>query len=196
MNAEADIEISVSTFNDIIIVKNSLVICDIDETLLYYEGIDKKWWSETFYRYYQIHKDYDKADQLCLAEWTSHITSADKYPFFTDRAGYANMIAKINETNSQIVFLTARCEYLRDMTLKHLHHLNIDNPILHFTGGQCKGKYILENILNVNVRANVRANVNSDLRNIIFIDDRLQNIVDVKNKLINFNLTCYLFIMQ
>lgn len=117
MNAEADIEISVSTFNDIIIVKNSLVICDIDETLLYYEGIDKTWWSETFYRYYQIHKDYDKADQLCLAEWTSHITSADKYPFFTDIAGYANMIAKINETNSQIVFLTARCEYLRDNPL-------------------------------------------------------------------------------
>ncbi len=170
----------IRSFDEVTILQNSLVVCDIDETLLYFDGIDKKWWSQTFDEFYRIHNDYDKADKLSLDKWISHINNNN--PYITDESGYNNMLKRINDTNSKLVFLTARYEYLRNTTLKHLFHLNIHNPILHFTGGQCKGRYIFDNLIN------------PIPERVIFIDDLQQNINDVRNNITN--IECYLFIYQ
>ena len=174
----------ISSFNEIIINQKSLIICDIDETILYFEGIDKQWWVDTFNTFYKIHNDYDKADKLSLDKWISYII--DNNPYTTDEIGYNNMLKRVNDTNSRLLFLTARHEHLRDITLKHMLHLNIHNPILHFTNGNCKGQYILDNLINSSQNFEINSN------NIIFIDDLLQNIANVSDKLAE-HVTCYLF---
>jgi hypothetical protein len=34
----------ISSFQEVKIKTNTLVLCDIDETVLRFDGIDKKWW--------------------------------------------------------------------------------------------------------------------------------------------------------
>lgn len=169
----------INNFNDIEIELKTLIICDIDDTILKYnkdlnyfinlnnQTIDNielsKLKAQDDYEFYQIDKYYDDI---------SH----------TDLEGFYNMIEKINKVNGNIVFLTARHKTSDIFTRKQLDIININyNEFeIHYTGNLIpKGEYI-------NKYINLRY-----YDKIIFIDDQNYNLYSVNE--INPDIKCYKF---
>lgn len=171
----------IRTFNDIEIQHNTLVLCDIDDTVLAFDKIDKHWWRERFAYYYTRNGDYDFSDQAVLKEWIYLIKTQAPVPVDTD--GFINFMEKLVQTNSRIIFVTARTSELVDVTIKHLYHIGITNPDVHYVGDMPKGDYI-KNAISF-----------TDFDNIIFIDDLEQNINSVE-RVFGDTVHKYLFIMN
>ena len=93
----------ITKFNQIDIIPNSLIVLDIDETIIKFDNINKKWWRNTFDKYYSLTQDYDNADNLSLDEWISYV----------------------NKHDCDLIFLTARNASLKDITHLHLNKVNL-----------------------------------------------------------------------
>jgi hypothetical protein len=172
----------ISSFNDIKITKNNtLVLCDIDDTILHYP--------ECINRYLEIMKDFK--DHLTKEEliqefyYFCNMYKKINKPTHTDYEGFMNMIHKINECNGKLLFLTARNKSFHDGTKKHLSDIGVscDDNDIHYTNNTIsKGEYIKNNI-NVN-----------EWNEIIFIDDYLSFIKSVNN--LFPQIICYNFIVK
>jgi hypothetical protein len=114
----------IDNYDMIVIKKNSFVVFDIDETLIYFENITPLWWKKTFDKYYALFNDYDKADELALNEWESLIVSIKPKPI--DIIGLDKLIKQIKQSGSDMIFITARRTYLKNLTLQHLKYCNIN----------------------------------------------------------------------
>lgn len=160
----------ISSFEDLTIKKNSIVLCDIDETILKYDGINERWWRERFNSHYENNKDYDEADLNTLKDWKNFICESN--PKYTDEIGFINMLKEIKDTNSDLHFVTARTNDLVDITKKHFKDLNIDfyDGQIHYVGKGCKGEYIKDKFKLTKY----------DM--VIFIDDKKYNLDAVKEK--------------
>lgn len=175
----------ISSYDNINIKNNSLILCDIDETVLKYNGINREWWKQRFYYHYDKDKDYDKADINSLNDWKNYIYNTQ--PTITDNYGFRNFIDKINETNSTLYFITARDKDMEIITEKHFNELNIDfyKEQIHYVGINSKGAYIKDNFK--------LANYNT----IIFIDDREVHLNEVKDETKDIKeVNTYHFIMD
>lgn len=172
----------ISSFRDVEISKNSLVLCDIDETLLKFDEIPKNWWKEKIKENYKKYDDYEKADKCALEEWKKIIN--EKNPLHTDEEGLYNMFKKLDETKSTLIFITARNIELYNVTKKHFDYLGIDKKYrIYFLNGEPKGEFIEKNLNHYKYHK------------IIFIDDTDENLTDVYNCLNKYNkLISYKFI--
>jgi len=85
-----------------------------------------------------------------------------------------NIFNKIKENKSDFIFLTARKKYLKNITIQHLKYCNIDSNKIYFSSQ--KGNKLLE------LFSSNEININS-YNNIIFVDDLIENIYDVYNKI-------------
>ena len=112
----------ISSFNNIQITKNkTLVICDIDNTVLYYP--------ECINKCLEIMKDFND----CFTKekfnkefnYFCNIYKTINKPTHTDYDGYVNMVNKIKENNGKLLFLTARNNSCNDATKKQLLHVGI-----------------------------------------------------------------------
>ena len=171
----------ITSFNDVNVYNNSIIFCDIDETIIEFNGINHKWWKSTFYKYYDETKDYELSEVKTLQEWVIHIQSHK--PKYTDLNGFLNLMEKINNTNSKIIFITARDKSLINLTKKHFDYLELYNHQVHHVGVIKKGDFIINNI-------------NLDgFDNFIFIDDLEGNIDDVKTSFMSLDkhIDCYQF---
>lgn len=176
----------ISSFSEVNIKHNSLVIVDIDETILKYTDtkkdiVNEKWWKSIFNSYYDIHRRYDIADDLAYDQWKELVYKS--LPEHTDIDGFNEMIKKVSDTNSEIVFVTARHEDMRKITIDHLKHVGVNKYEIHFTSNCNKAPIIHE----------IHSRKNKD--NIIFIDDLISNHNDIQT---NFKceVDCYLFQMN
>ncbi len=115
----------INTFEEIIIKLNTLIICDIDETILKFDNINEKWWNETFNNYYLKSKNYDYAEAKTLEYWTQYIKI--NKPQATDYKGLTNLFDEIAQTTSKLIFVTARENNLANTTKNHFDCLNISN---------------------------------------------------------------------
>ncbi len=176
------INININTFDEITIKPKTLIICDIDETILKFDIISPKWWKETFNYYYLISNNYDYSDTKTLELWTEYIKN--NKPKAIDYKGLVNLFNKLSETNSELIFVTSRLKDLKDITEKHFDSINITNfnyKIYHI-GEIPKGEFI---------KSNIQTNI---FEHIIFIDDLITNLESVYenfgNKIIlyKFNL--------
>jgi hypothetical protein len=168
----------ISTFNDISIVKNNtLVICDIDETIMHYPDCINKCKEIIKDLYIDSEEEYNKELQS-LMNMYKHIHS----PSHTDYVGFINLQNKINETNSKLIYLTARNKVNHDLTKKQLNVIGINccDDDVHYTDNVIsKGEYI-------------KKNIQIDLwDDIIFIDDYPSYIQTVNEALPN--VRCYQF---
>jgi hypothetical protein len=164
--------ININTFNEITINNKTLVICDIDETILKFDNINSKWWKDTFNYYYSLSNNYDYADNKTLECWKEFIINNKPKP--TDYKGLINLFNNINTTNSELIFVTARSNDLINITNIHFKDINITNlnyKIYHI-GDISKGEFIKLNILI------------NEFNNVIFIDDLITNLESVYD---NFN---------
>lgn len=170
---------TITSFTEVVLIKDSFLVFDIDETILKYEHISRTWWKEKFEHYYSITNDYDKSNDLSLNDWKDYIHLS--LPTHTDEEGFFDLIERSKENGCKVVFVTARHKEIENITHLHLKHLGIDNRNVYFTGRENKG-VMIESILN------------GEHNNIIFIDDMDHNLIDVKEHFGN-KVTCYKFVI-
>jgi hypothetical protein len=153
----------VSSFSEIEIVPNSLVILDIDETVLTFPQITKHWWKETVDYYYEITTDKHLSEKYTLDDWRHIAFSTD--PIRLDSENQLKFIEKIYQNNCELIFLTARNEDLSSITYKHLRHINIDNRHLVYFD-ENKGEKFYE----------IVSTLHQNCENITFVDDLIINL--------------------
>jgi len=110
----------INSFNNIEITDNSLVLCDIDETLLTNKFIKLK----------------PKENNKPVIKMN--------LPKYTDKKGFLNLMQKLNRTNSKLCFVTARDIKYFEFTRKQFKFLgiNIENFPVFFCGDTPKGLVI------------------------------------------------------
>ncbi len=106
---------TISKFEQITIIPSSLVVFDIDETLLKFDGIDQKWWRNKFNKYYTLTKNYDLADSMSHSDWIKIVKIAE--PELVDGKIH-DFIDLLYENDCKIILLTARNEILHLCTFK------------------------------------------------------------------------------
>lgn len=127
----------ITTFFDVILKEKSLIMIDIDDTILKYENLDKTWWKKTFNKHYDETADYDESDKMTLNMWKNLIHTAE--PQYVDKSGIFDLFERAKQSNCKIIFLTARCETLRTITIDHLNKLGIYVDEIYFTPNVEKG---------------------------------------------------------
>ena len=157
----------INSFDNIDIFKKSLIICDIDDTLIYFENIDRNWWDrQKIICNINCEKNEDVIKNI-MDRWITQIKINN--PLLTDKRGFEKMMNQIKQTDSKLIFITARPKKLRQLTINQLEMLDIDTnecPV-YLVGDNPKGKYIKKNIEL------------SGFKNVVFIDDFIKNIDNV-----------------
>lgn len=174
----------INTFYDVEITKhNTLILCDIDETVLRYE--------KTIDHFYKMVKEdvpneeeeFYKNEANDFYRMYKSMGKKISHPQHTDIEGFNNMIDQLEKINGSMMFITARNEASMEVTCEHLNDININHEKykIHFTNNKIsKGEYIKKNI-NIN-----------DFNDIIFIDDYESYIKSVTN-IFNDKIRCYRF---
>ena len=172
----------ISSFNDVQITQNNtLVLCDIDDTILHYpECVNKCLEFMKDFIHELTEEEFNKDfNYFCNAYKTIN------KPTHTDYDGFMNMVRKIKACGGKLLFLTARKKSFHDSTKKHLSQVGIsyDDNDIHYTNNTItKGEYIKQNI-NVD-----------EWNEIIFIDDYLSYIKSVSD--LFPQIICYNFIVK
>ena len=148
-------------YKNIVIPYDSLVVFDIDDTILSFPQIHSTWWKTTKDRYHETH-DITTADIMTYNEWLQIISSTTPildYAFDT-------LLQEIKKTDSTLIFVTARNPNLATLTETQLANFNIYSDIYYSvekgqTIKSIKKKY--------------------DHIHLVFVDDNLDNVNDVKD---------------
>ena len=162
--------IEINTFSSITILSDSILILDIDDTILKYDLIDKKWWKDNFDKVYLLNNNYDETDEILLNMWKHHIQH--EFPSHTDEIN----LFKLLQENDKTIFLTARDESIKEITFLNFKHLNLEKRIkdIHFCGETSKGKVLKTLLLSPEYQ-----NINT----LIVVDDLLQNLIDINDEI-------------
>ncbi len=171
----------INSFSQIKINPKSLVVLDIDDTILNFPIIKKGWWKNTFNKYYEIHRDYDKADELALNEWENLIINEKANVLDSDN--FEKFIDEIKKNECELILLTARNDRLKESTKKHIEDCDLDIPSHKIYHDSNKGVKLFELVSNIYV----------NIMEIIFVDDLESNLLDVKYSFLNtkFNINLY-----
>jgi hypothetical protein len=124
---------------------NTLVICDIDQTLLYW----KKKPSELYYLVDEMYPGCSPEEKEKHAEYFLNIYINIHPPTHTDSEGFDKLIKKIENMSSQLIFLTARQKTTETYTKKDFKAIGIDYdkyPVYYTDNLVTKGEYIKNNI--------------------------------------------------
>jgi predicted secreted acid phosphatase len=170
----------ITTFDQVEIPqdKTTLVLCDIDDTVLRYPML-----LQDFYKKEQAAAEFifmsvtsKKEKQIYINEYINdeyYIYRTKTDPIHTDIDGFNNMIQKIYSNGGELKFVTSRSIVFNEQTRKHLQTIGIDPELykIHYTfeSGVKKSRYIQENINK------------EQYQNIIFIDDREDELKLVRN---------------
>lgn len=173
----------INSFSKINPIKpNTLVVLDIDDTIMSFPNIDKEWWNETYTNlYYYDKKNAYKQTSLL---WLDRIVKSK--PSLIDKKNLNNFLEQIKINNCELIFLTARDVNISEITIKQLNECNLNvNPTKIFYSRE-KGKeleYIVKNLY-------------PNIKNIIFVDDLIENLINVAYtfntpNLFKYNLELY-----
>lgn len=170
----------IHTFYSVDISHNSLVLCDIDDTVLAIPKCPKSFYDEGYDYYINIGYNETTAKKLVLSDWDLYRFL--KKPSITDKEGFFHLLARIEKSNSKLCFVTARSDCYHDKTLKDLKKINIDTDKfeIYYTNAGLKGEYIKQNINLL------------DYENIVFIDDDYGHLENVRKEMPY--IACYKFI--
>lgn len=169
----------INTFNDVeISFVKTLVICDIDKTILYYEKDIQDFMKiieEDF-------PDFTQRQIIDDAQTMFNIYCHLHQPLHTDFDGFTNMMTKLKDLRGHLLFLTARSKSSLIKTTKDFKNIGLkyDEYEIHYTENKIsKGQYI-EKYINI-----------KDYNEVIFIDDYESYIKSVSD--IFPQIKCYLF---
>lgn len=169
---------NIVNYDSIQIGERSLVALDIDHTIMKFNAIHKTWWEEKKLGYEQVYSK-ELSDKLALQEWMQIIKSEPAE--LIDVESFTNLLHRIHDTESSLIFITARHESLKEHTMRHIAECNLhvsSDDVYHVYP---KGKHLLD-IYNKKYK---------HLQNIIFVDDDMNNIKDVQTNVSHLKLSCY-----
>lgn len=167
------------TFSDVVLKEKSLIMVDIDDTILKYKHLNKLWWKNTFEKHYNETLNYDESDRLTLNMWKKLIHDAE--PQYVDKSGIFDLFERAKKYNCKIIFLTARCETLKTITINHLNKLELCIDEIYFTPNVEKG-IILKKL---------KDGVYNEYEHTICIDDHEPNLESVYNNFDNKLISLY-----
>lgn len=169
---------TIKKFQQINVIPKSLVVLDIDETILKFEDINHKWWKSKFNRYYKLTQSYDLANNMAHSDWVKTVSNIQ--PELVDDDFYI-FLEHINNCKCETILLTARNHKLKDLTHEHLDKINLKFNKIFFNKNKGDELY------------NIVHNEFLHIENIIVVDDLLSNLTDIKNKFLEtkFNLHLY-----
>ena len=172
-----------SSFGPININPNSLVLCDIDDTLIRYDLTLDDFVKKTRDYLISVNDYLDEEYTFCLAKDEFAEYRDSKCPYMTDKKGWDKMYNQIKETCSKLIFITARSIEYKEITRKHfesneLNYLDFD---IHYTFEHSMSKAMY-----------IQQYINMDgFDHIYFIDDQVSIVKNVK---ITFpQIECYIF---
>lgn len=162
----------ITSFSQIEYIKpNSLVVLDIDETILTFSNINREWWDKTYNNFLHLYKNKDEANKQSEILWANNISK--NTPIILDNVNLHIFLEKASENKCELIFLTARNKNISDLTMKQLNYCGINIDASKVFYNRDKGSE-LKNILE-----NIFPNIN----HIIFIDDIINNLINVKSKI-------------
>jgi uncharacterized HAD superfamily protein len=166
MNKKMNKEIK--NYDEIIINEDTLVMLDIDNTVIKFKSLYKNWWKEN-----------EVNNKNLIEEWIKIITEEE--PIMLDFDKYMDLLTKIKDTNSDIIYITARNENLNELTYQQLTSCGIflNREQIHYSYPKgIKIKSLLEQ--------------SKKYKKYIFVDDHLDNIEDVQKHLTEYIVDYYL----
>ena len=174
--------IKINTFNQIHITSpNTLVICDIDKTLLYWNKEPEDFYSMVIDDDYE----YKLSPEEIYKEATSFLNMYTHYfpPIPTDLIGWNNLENQIIETESKLIFLTARTKSISETwTEKNFKDIGLDYNKYQI--------YYTDNILSKGDYINQYIDLTPHT-DVIFIDDMNFQLDSVYN--LDQEIKCYQF---
>lgn len=174
----------INSFNQIPITENSLVVLDIDETIMAFPFITKSWWRETFEKYFAETNNKSQADNLTLHEWRVYVGKTR--PFLLDETRLKKFLKEIEEKSCELVLLTARDKSMEEVTRVHISHCELDISPGQIIHNENKGDALAEIVQSY-----------PEISSIIFVDDFEKNLASVQARftqpdLSNYTLGLYL----
>jgi len=168
---------TINKFSEMLPINNGLYVFDIDETFMVFQGITGKWWEKEYNALLGRYPK-EKAERLMDEKFLKKISSGNPKP--TDLNGFKDIEKRSKLLNNDIIFLTARTEDYREITLKQLEYIYPGiNYHVYFSSE--KGKTLKEII----------DNSEKIYEEIVFVDDKDYNIDDILTE--NPKTRCYLF---
>ena len=167
-------------------MKKTLIICDIDNTILKYYDIPYEFINKLVKEDFGTLYD-DKEFIKYVNEYVSYYKLINyKKIIHTDNDGFVSLIEKLGN-DSEICFLTARKSTFKEKTIEQLSLIGINTnkyDIYYTDGCLDKGDYILKNM----------SYIIKKYENIIFIDDYKICIESVKKHFPQ--IKCFQFIID
>jgi len=173
----------IKSFNQIPITKNSLIVLDIDETIMAFPSITNLWWRETYEKHFEITNDKKIARNLSIYDWREHVKITK--PYLLDEIKLKKFLGKIKEKFCALVLLTARDPTMMKITQTHISHCKLDISPEQVIHNENKGDALALIVQSY-----------PEITNIIFVDDFEKNLIDVKTRFAcksmeKYNLTLY-----
>jgi hypothetical protein len=173
----------IQSFSEIEVSPNTLILCDIDDTILHHPAINANWMMiiHNFFhiKYHADNKHHNR--QHTEMEINQYLDMVfESIPMrHTDREGFFAMV----DGATDVALVTARQPTTKDFTYDNLRCLDIDPEkyAVHFSGNMGKGDYI---------------NQHFDLSKydrVVFIDDQPRNLENVFLRVFHTNLELYQF---
>jgi hypothetical protein len=155
--------ITIKSFDKILdqIIPNTLVICDLDNTLFDYKS---RCAIQTDIKIQECGIDLECVNSLV--------------PLITDLDGFFMLCDCIQWSGSTLIFLTARPESQSIPTKKILMYYKLDKFKILYSGSNPKGKFLISKLPQIN-----------KFDKIIFIDDLEKNLNSVKSSLAKLELS-------
>jgi hypothetical protein len=163
---------AVSSFSHVPIYPNTIVFCDIDDTIIHHPRLNYSWIQmlSTFFTVQYLGSDPPQYDErIPLARCNAYINNLmnTTHPVKqTDSEGFNKLV----NSSAHFVLITARDPSILEITRTDLSAAGIDPDThpLHFSSKIPKGNYIMENFDL------------SKYEHVVFIDDQLHNLINVK----------------
>jgi hypothetical protein len=174
----------INSFDQIPIdLPNTLVICDIDDTLLHFPGLTSEKYKEILEYFNSINTDQKIALNNANNYWFKIFYQT--VPIHTDKNGFSRLLSRLDAKSGGLCFLTARPGHQSNIefTRSNFYSLNLNYDVfkIYYSWTIPKGEFI-KNQINL-----------TDYTNIIFIDDMEYNLLNV-NSHFGSQIKCYKFV--
>jgi hypothetical protein len=172
---------SIKSFTEIELHSPTLIVFDVDDTILRYEHIDRDWWKAISDRHFAEHGDRLKADMLTYVSWHDEICATE--PLHTDEEGIKDLLERAKQLHCKIIFLTARKDESHEITSKHLTALGIEHDEIYYANITGNKGEILNQVITDKY---------PDFHDYVFVDDVESNVLKVK-EYVNKDIRCFKF---
>lgn len=159
----------INSYSAITLVARSLVVFDIDDTLVNFPQYDITWWNAKKAVYEQT-MSVTEADRATLLDWRAAVQHVDPVPI--DKDGFLQFYAQAKAVGCDVIFLTARSKKLKEITHRHLKNTLMECEEGHVFFAEDKGPALVSIIQG-----------RRPYRHVIFVDDLVKNHESVRQAL-------------